>query len=209
MLKFLAFITNKKYLFFHSAVISFIMRLKGVAVGRNFYIEGVPNLKIRGKEQNIKIGNNVKIFGDIDLRNRENGKIIIEDNVTIDNDCRFVSANNAVLKIGKNTSIGAFCIFNCGTNVTIGENCLFAGMVNVQSSEHGFAKGKLIQKQNHTYSEIFIGNDVWIAFNAALTKGAYLEDGCVVGAKALVRAGKYNANSIIVGIPAKTIKERI
>ncbi|MBL7129797.1 MAG: hypothetical protein ISS45_00085 [Candidatus Omnitrophica bacterium] len=208
MFDFLALITKKKYWFLHSLMVSFILKLYGIKVGKNFYIEGTPKLKIKGKAEDIIIGNNVSVFGKIDIRNRESGKIVIEDEVTIDSNCRFVAANNAILRIGKRTSIGAFGIFNCGVNVIIGEDCLIAGMVIVQSSEHGYAKGKIIREQKHTYGEIIIGNDVWIAANAAITKGVVLEDGCIVGAKALVRKGRYEKNSILAGVPAVKIKER-
>ncbi len=209
MVKFFALITSGYYWYLHSFVIKLILLLRGIRVGSNFYIEGVPRLKIRGKALNIQIGNNVKIFGDIDMRNREEGKIIICDEVSIDNDCRLVAANQAVLKIGKRVSIGQYSIFNCGVNVTIGEDCLISGMVHIQSSEHGFAKGELIRNQSHTYGEILIGNDVWIAFGASILKGVVLGDGCVVGAKALVRSGKFENNSILAGIPAVKIKERL
>ncbi len=81
-------------------------------------------------------------------------------------------------------------------------------MVYVQSSQHGLAKNKLIREQKHTYGEIIIGNDVWIAAQSAIMKGAMLEDGCVVGAKSMVREGRYEKNSILVGSPAKKVKER-
>ncbi len=205
---FLALVTNKKYCYFHSWVIKSILKIYGIRVGKNFYIEGIPKLKLRGDPRNISIGDNVSIFGDIDIRNRENGRIVIEDGVAIDNDCRFVSANDAILKIGKRTSIGPYCLFNCGTDVTIGEDCLISGMIFIQSSQHGFGKGALIKDQKHTYGKISIGNDVWIAANAAIMKGAVLEDGCVVGAKALVREGRYGKNSVLAGVPAVKIKER-
>lgn len=209
MLEFLALITGKHYWYFHSLVIKGILSLYGIHVGRNFYIEGVPRLKIRGKPGDIRIGNNVRIMGDIDIRNREQGSIIFEDDVTIDNDCRFVAANNAVLRIGKRTGIGAFSIFNCGSDVTIGEDCLFSGMAHIQSSQHGFAKGELILNQKHTYGKIIIGNDVWIAFGVSILKNVVLEDGCVVGAKSLVREGHFQRNSVIAGVPAVKIKERV
>lgn len=209
MFNFLAFITNRKYWVFHSWMIAKILKWHGVKVGRGFYIEGIPKLKIRGKPEDIQIGDNVSVFGDIDLRNRENGCITIEDDVKIDDGCRFVAANNAVLRIGKRTDIGMGCMCNCGVSVTIGEDCMFGGWVHIQSSEHGLAKGRLIREQEHTYAEIIIGNDVWIAANATIGKGVVLEDGCVVGAKSLVRKAHFEKNSVIAGIPAKKISERV
>lgn len=209
MFEFLALITNKRYWRLHSLLMKWIMRCYGVRVGERFYIEGVPKLKIRGRAEDIRIGDDVSIFGAIDLRNRERGSIIIEDGASIDNDCRFVAANDAVLRIGKRTGIGAYCIFNAGVDITVGEDCLFAGMIYVQSSQHGVARGELVRKQKHTYGKIVIGNDVWIAANAAVTKGAVIGDGCIVGAKALVREGEYEKNSILAGTPAVKVKERV
>ena len=51
MFNFLALITNKKYWIFHSRIIKIILRRYGIKVGKNFYIEGVPKLKIRGKSK--------------------------------------------------------------------------------------------------------------------------------------------------------------
>lgn len=210
MLEFLALITKKRYWRLHSILIKLILtKLYGVKVGKNFYIEGVPKLKIKGRAQDIIIGDNVSIFGNIDIRNRERGRINIGEGVAIDNDCRFVAANQAVLKIGKMTSIGPFCIFNCGANVTIGDNCLISGIVHIQSSQHKFNRGELIKNQGHTYGEIYIGNDVWLAFNVSILKGVILGDGCVVGAKSLVKEGRFDKDSILAGIPAVKIKERL
>lgn len=208
MFEFLALITNKRYWRLHSLIIRLILRCYGIPVGRGFYTEGTPRLKIRGKASNIRIGNDVSFLGDIDIRNRENGSIIFEDGACVDNDCRFVAANDAVLRVGKRTGIGCYCIFNCGTDVTIGEDCLFSGMIHVQSSQHGTAKGQLIREQRHAYGKIVLGNDVWVAANATILMGAEIGDGCIVGAKALVRAGRYAPNSILAGVPARIVKER-
>jgi len=208
MFDFLALITNKKYWKLHSFIIKFILKIYGVKVGKNFYCEGVPTLKIRGKASNIIIRDNVSFLGNVDIRNRENGKIIIENNVSIDNDTRFVSANNTVLTIGEGTGIGPFCVFNCGVNVSIGKNCLISGHIYIQSSEHKFKKGQFIQEQGHSYGEIIIGDDCWLAAEVMIAKNVKLGDGCVVGAKSFLRNIEYNNNSIIAGAPSKKIGER-
>ena len=73
--------------------------MRGVHVGRNFKILGVPQLRLLGGRNSIVIGDNVFIKGCIDLRTRESGKIIIHNNVAIDANCRLIAANNAVLQI--------------------------------------------------------------------------------------------------------------
>lgn len=192
----------------YSSFIKLFLLLKGIDVGKNFYIQGIPLLKIRGSAKNIKFGDNVSINGNIDIRNRENGSIVIEDDVSIDNECRLVSANNAKLTLKRGSRIGCYCIFNCGTDVVVGSNTLIAGFCYIQSSNHGLRKDEIIKKQKHTYGVIHIGNDCWIASHATITAGVTLGNGAVVGANAVVTKD-LEPFSINVGIPAKKIKERL
>jgi acetyltransferase-like isoleucine patch superfamily enzyme len=183
------------------------MRLKGVQVGKNLYIQGVPYLKLRGKASNISIGDNVKINGNIDLRNRENGSIVIEDDVSFDTDCRLVAANNAVLTFRRGADIGSFCIFNCGTSVTVGEDTLMASYCYIQSSNHGIKRTATIKSQPHTYGEINIGRDAWLGGNVSVLAGIKIGEGAIIGAKAVV-TDDVSPYSIIAGIPARVIGER-
>lgn len=191
----------------YSALIKAILVSRGIQVGKNFYIQGVPFLKIRGLSSNIKIGNNVSIYGNIDIRNRENGAIIIKDNVSFDTECRLVAANNAVLLFKEGADIGGYNIFNCGANVTIGHDTMIAGFCYIQSSNHGVSKGSTIKSQAHSYGEIFIGDDCWIASHVTVVAGVNISNGAIVGANAVVTKdlSEYSKN---VGIPAKQIGVR-
>lgn len=207
-MRFLSFLFGWWIFKVHSKIISFILKTKGVSVDRNFYIQGVPYLKIRGKANDIKIGENVSIFGDIDLRNRESGKIIICDNVSIDTNSRFVAANNAVLHVGNGSKLGPYSIFNCGEDITIGENSIFGGFCYLQSSNHGIKLGELIKDQNHTYGKIFVGNGVWMGAHVKVLAGVNIGDGAVIGANAVVTKD-VPSNAIAVGAPARVISYRI
>lgn len=204
----LALITNKKYWYVHSLIVKFILRLRGIKVGKNFYIEGTPKLKIHGKASDISIGNNVRICGGIDLRNREQGRIVIEDDVQLDADCRLVAANQATIRVGARTRVGPRNIFNAGVDINIGCDCMLATSIVLQSSDHGIAKGKVIRTQKHNYGKISLGDDVWLGAGVVVTRGSELGNGCVVGAQSLVRKGKYEENSILVGVPVRTIRKR-
>ena len=54
--------------------------------------------------------------------------------------------------------------------------------------------------------EIKIGKNCFIGCNSIILKGTVLGEGCVVGAGAVV-AGKFEANSIIAGNPARVIRK--
>lgn len=195
------------YTTINSFIVKSILIFFGIDVGRNFKIIGKPYLKVRGLPNNIVIGNNVFVGGDIDIRNRENGKIIIEDSVSIDDNCRFVAANNATLKIGKGSAFGSNCVLNCGENVTIGEKCLFAGMVYLNSSDHIFKKGQFIRDQGYTHEEIVIEDDVWIGGHVSINKGVIIGKGSIIGSNAVVTKNT-EPYSINAGVPAKKIGER-
>jgi acetyltransferase-like isoleucine patch superfamily enzyme len=207
MIRILALIFGESYWAFHSLFIKILLQAKGIQIGYKFRIHGIPYLKLKGKPHNISIGNNVFIGGDIDLRNRENGRIIIEDYVRIDDNCRLVSANDAVLRIGQGTSVGKNCIINCGTDVIIGEKCLFAGMVYINSSDHIISKGQHVIDQGYTHAPIIIEDGVFIGGFVSLKKGIIIKKGAVVGANSVVtkNISEYSVN---VGIPAQAIKFR-
>jgi acetyltransferase-like isoleucine patch superfamily enzyme len=207
MLRFLAFVFSRNIYKIWSPIVRWVLILKGMKVGKGFYIEGIPYLKIRGTFSNVTIGNNVKIFGNIDFRNRENGKIIIRNNVEIDNDCRFVSANNATLELKDNCFIGPYSVFNAGEDIILGSYTISGGFVHIQSSNHGLEKSQKIWLQKHTYGKIIIDEDVWLGANCTILQGVKVGEGAVIAAKALVTSDVMSY-SIVGGIPAKEISFR-
>ena len=206
-MKFLAFLMGWWIFKPYSYIIRFIFILKGIKVKKNFYIQGTPFVKIRSLASNITFDENISINGDIDLRNRENGKIHFSKNVSIDTNSRFVAANNATLQIGSGCRIGPYSIFNCGDDIIIGEDCIFGGYCSFQSSNHGIKKGEIIKYQKYTYGKIIIGNGVWIGAHVNLLAGVTIGDGAVIGANSVV-SRDIPSNAIAVGAPAKIISYR-
>tara|TARA_B100000900_G_C20522620_1_gene692874 strand:- start:552 stop:1157 length:606 start_codon:yes stop_codon:yes gene_type:complete len=198
----------KKYFYFlFSIIIKLILKIYGIKVGKNFYIEGIPKIKINGKSDNIEIGNHISIFGSIDLRNRENGKIIVEDNVKFDHNVRIVSARDGVIKIGENSIIGPHTIINGGGNVTIGRKVIFAKNITINANDHIHKKFSNIIDQGFIYSNVIIEDDVWLGANVCVNKGVSIKKGSVVGANAVVTKDT-EPYSINVGVPSKKISER-
>jgi len=207
MFSFFGLIFGDRYWRFKSYFIKLILISKGIKVGKNFYIMGNIYLKIKGKASNIIIGNNVSILGNIDLRNRENGRIFIQNNIKFDTDCRLVSANNATLIISNNCTIGPRCIFNCGADVLLGENVLFAGAVYLNSSDHQIAKKYPIVNQGFFHGKIIIENDVFVGANTMINQKVTLSTGSVIGSNSVVTKNT-EPYSINVGSPNKKIGER-
>ncbi len=189
-----------------SKLIIFYLRLRGIEVNSQAQILRVPILKIRGNAKNIQIGK-ASILGKIDLRNRENGKIIIEDNCKIEKNCRIVSAREGTIKIGKNSVVTMGAIINGGGNVIIGENCILGPRIIINANEHVFKRSKFIKDQGFIHKDVIIEDDCWFGAYVVINKGSYIKKGSVVGALSLVNktTEEYSINA---GIPSKKIGQR-
>lgn len=138
---------------------------------------------------------------------RKNGKIVLGNNVKIDNQVRLLTANNSKLLINSFTKVGKGTVINAGADVIIGKNCLISGYCYIQSSSHGFKKKRKINKQKHSYGKIFINDDVWLGAHSTILPKVSLGKGCVIGSNSVV-----NKNTdeffIYAGSPAKKLKKR-
>lgn len=207
MLNFFKLIFGDSVLKINSFVIKAILVLKGIKVGKNFYISGVPKLKIKSKLPNITIGDNVKILGNIDLRTRENGKIFFKNDTLIEEDCRFVSARDGVIEIGQGTKVCADCIINGGEDIIIGKNCIIGKNTSINSNSHSMLKKETILNQGFDLKPVIIGDDCWTGINSVITYGVTLKKGSVIGANSLINKDT-EEYSINVGLPAKKIRNR-
>ena len=101
-----------------------------------------------------------------------------------------IRGDNEKISIGARSNVQEGCIFHTdnGFPLTIGADCT----IGHGAILHGCT----------------LGNGVLIGMGAVILNGAHIPDGCLVGAHALVTEGKVFApNSLIVGSPAKAVKE--
>lgn len=108
------------------------------------------------------------------------------------------------------TSEGSQELAACeGKNITIGDDCMFSYGIHVRTTDsHPILDSNA--KRINSASDIYIGKHVWIGADVMLLKGTVIPDGCVIGARSMVTASlDANINSMIVGMPAKVIKENI
>lgn len=110
-------------------------------------------------------------------------------------------SNNAKLRLGGRKSSSASGI-TCNSrimtekSIEIGADCIIAWDVFVSDSDWHDIKGVT------RCDPVVIGDNVWIAHGASITKGARVPDGCIVGAKSLVGRGEFPEKSLIAGTPA-------
>lgn len=150
--------------------------------------------------------NNFKMVGKVNVLS-SNLHLDIGNNVTLYDGVTFWG--DGPITIGDSTSIGfrsTICSLSEG-GVTIGKNVLIAADCYIIDADHQVKKDVLIRSQEQITAPITIGDDVWIAQNVTVLKGTTIQDGAVIGAKALVK-GEIPKNAICVGIPSKIIKYR-
>ena len=137
--------------------------------------------------RNVLICKNARIEGDYQYEGLKfRPKIVIEDNVSIQQNVHLTCANNITIK--KHVAIAA--------NVTITDIIHPYEDVSIP-----------IEKQFIKYEMVEIGEECKIYNNAVILPGVVLGKHCVVAANSIVIKGIYPANSVIAGVPAKIISQ--
>ncbi len=168
---------------------------------RNYLRLWMLKNKLKECGSNVYLDKNVEV-----LRYPKN--ISIYDEVVIKEGVKICSCNeNALITIGKNTTIGYHTfIFSSGA-ITIGENCQIAPFVYLVDSDHNISKELPINQQSNIVEAIEVGDDVWIGVGARILKGVSIGNGAVIAAGAVV-SKNVDPYTIVGGIPAKKIGER-
>lgn len=183
--------------------------------------------KLVMKLSKVKYGKDLLLKGVPLIFNKKGAELIIGDGVTVKSS--FLSnlvglysrtiivtrTPNAVIKIGNNVGISGATIY-ARKGIYIGDNTCIGGNCKILDNDfhpiEAEARNRLLKDSNGGDSElvpskeIYIGKNCFLGCNSIILKGTVLEEGCVVGAGAVV-SGKFEANSVIAGNPAKVIKK--
>lgn len=107
--------------------------------------------------------------------------------------------------------IGKFCSIACGARFLF--NSANHTMTSLSTYPFSlFFEEWGLDRKNVTASwdnkgDIIIGNDVWIGYEAVILAGVTIGDGAIIGSRAVVTKD-VPPYTIVVGIPAKPIRER-
>jgi acetyltransferase-like isoleucine patch superfamily enzyme len=105
-------------------------------------------------------------------------------------------------KIGKNVFINFDCVFLDLGGITIEDNVLIAPKVSLLSEGHPVSPN---ERQSLVPGHIHIRKNAWIGAGATILPGVTIGENAVVAAGAVV-SKDVPANTVVGGIPAKTIK---
>ncbi|MDD6088394.1 MAG: hypothetical protein PUB69_03660 [Desulfovibrionaceae bacterium] len=183
--------------------------------GREEIVQSIPGLKVRflGQHALVKISVPAK-FKDVVITVGENGYVSIEENVRLDLARFYLGAPNSTVRIGRDSIIrGMTVILSREPNleVLIGKNALISVDVTMRSTDGHtiFALDNPGVPLNKPKFGIHIGSHVWIGMKTFFLKDAAVPKDCVVAAGSLVTRKTYEANSIIGGVPATTLRKGI
>lgn len=166
------------------------------------FLDRIWNLSRRFFYLNNKINKNSYFeFGSYLYRFKKN--INFESNVYIKRNSIIGCANkDAIVSIGKNTTIGSGSIIISSEKIIIGKDCMLAPYVHIVDSNHGMESDKPYNQQENYTSPVSIGDNSWIGSGVVILPGVSIGSGSIVGAGSVVTKS-FPENSKIMGIPAK------
>lgn len=113
--------------------------------------------------------------------------------------------NDAKIAVGDNVATNNN-IFICAANrIDIGENCRLGQNVTIMDFEaHNISPSK--RNEIGEIGAVIIEENVWVGNNVTILKNSFVGKNSIVATGAVV-SGKFPANVILGGVPAKIIKE--
>ena len=149
----------------------YLFKKRGIKYGPGLKVSGPLILRLDGDPKNIIIGK-MFIMPMVDLKIRENGKIILHDGVALDTMARLVAAKEGQIELGDEAQIGIGSIINAGDNVIIGCRTLVSGYCTIIASEHNYTGKEPIMEQGYRRAPVYIGADAWLASNVIVRPGS-------------------------------------
>jgi carbonic anhydrase/acetyltransferase-like protein (isoleucine patch superfamily) len=111
---------------------------------------------------------------------------------------------NSRIKIGNDVATNNNIMLCAANYIEIGDSTLIGQYVTIADHEaHGIDPYK--RRQLGDIGQILIGKNVWLGNNVTILKNSEIGENSIVAAGAVV-AGKFPANVIIGGVPAKIVK---
>jgi acetyltransferase-like isoleucine patch superfamily enzyme len=124
------------------------------------------------------------------------------DGAIIGRGCRITVGPHGRLSIGQGTYLTDGSRVAASRGIQIGRSCAISwGVTIIDDDGHGSG--------DPPYSApVIIGDHVWIGCNVTILKGVTIGDGSVIGAGSVVTR-PCPANTLIAGVPARTVKSGI
>lgn len=165
--------------------------------------------------KNLRAGKDFIIEDYAEINCLAQRKILIGDRVTIGKFAIIRPANiyggqiGEGMKIGDNSNIGPYSYIGCSGYIEIGKNVIISPRVSIYAENHLYGRMDMpIKEQGVKKLFVKIEDDCWIAANSIILAGVTIGKGSIVAAGSVVTKN-VPPNSIVAGVPAIIIKQRI
>ena len=180
------------------------------------------SLNLRGgviiNSKNVCFGMiNIGILGDSDgiLTEKSNyigcdkqSRIVFEGKMCMAPGGSIKAMGGGIITLGNNLSFNSHCTLLCKKAITIGHNVMTGWNVLISDGDGHTIINELGEQVNKP-DPVIVGNNVWLAANTTLLKGAFVNDGSIVAMGCIVTRHYEENNVIIAGIPSKIVKYNI
>ncbi|MBK5442691.1 acyltransferase [Peribacillus sp. TH24] len=137
-----------------------------------------------------------------------NNKITIGENVRVRQGDLYIEDDNNLIKIGNSTSIMGYTHIAVteGKKAIIGEECMFSSDVVIRTGDSHSIIDNGGSRVNQA-RDVIIGDHVWLGNKTTILKGSTISSNSIVGTGSIVTKEFKKANVILVGNPAKIVRE--
>ncbi len=147
------------------------------------------------------------------LRIKNRARLILEPNTCILAGCYLAVAHDKELRVGSESYIAHGVVINTSCGLTIGRNVMIGHESTIMDYDgHPIYTLDSDLFEGNSYGgkalPIRIEDNVWIGFKTTILKGVTIGSGSIIGANSCVTRD-VPKNSIVIGNPARVIKENI
>lgn len=157
--------------------------------------------------------NNATSFSNVTFYIRgNNNKIVISRNVKYNKGgSLWMEDENGEIRIGEYTTFedAHLAVTEPKSKIIIGDDCMFANDIDVRTGDSHSIMDTTTNKRINYAQDVMIGNHVWIASHVSILKGVTISPNSVVATRSVVTKNFNQENVLLVGIPAKILKENI
>lgn len=165
--------------------------------------------------ENLVLGKNLNISPDVSFYIKGNGKLIIEDGVSIGKGTHIEVYRDATLVLMSNSNIGFNCFISTMCSIVMGKGSAISNMVDMHDHNHkvrdldNLPNGELdCSASGFSIAPIIIEHGAVISNKCTLTAGVRVGQNSLVGANTVVTKS-VPPNTVSAGTPNKQIKSFI
>lgn len=137
---------------------------------------------------------------------QKDGRLVFNGRARIGHGSKIHVNQGGEMIIGDMFAVSSSSKFICYKRMVMGKDIQFSWGCQVMDSDthHIYDESG---KEINTDKEVCIGNKVWIGSSVVIMKGTQIPDNCVIGACSFVSGSNFAPDTIIFGIPAKSVKK--